>query len=138
MYGTVATVKIETGIKYSDLGLADDAALTTYLTGRLTAATALINRAKNRKVDYGTETVPASANVVTLAGLCAERWVANHVNMIVARRKSPTLFVNDMEVRLTDDRVLTKDVRLMLGGLPGTTRLGIYRVRRSTEMPDDE
>jgi hypothetical protein len=120
-YGTVANVKTRSGVKYGDLGLADDAALVTFLTELLEQATDLMDRRMRKSY---LEEVPIPLG---LAGI-AEDIVSDALRIMVATRQTPVVRIDDFAIRAITAATLSRDIleRLRLyGGGKGASTIDI-------------
>lgn len=102
-YGDAASVITRTGIDPSDLGLADDPALTAYIEGLLAELTDTFDR--HLRTSYLTTAVPAGLNGI------ANDACAYLVGQQVASRQTPVVRVDDFRVTVTSSTVLTNDVK---------------------------
>jgi hypothetical protein len=101
-YGTAAAVKTRTGVQPTDLGLADDAALTAFLEGTLNEVTDVMDR-KMRQT-YLTGVVPAGLDGI------ANDAAADAVRTMMVSRQTPVVRIDDFAVRQITARVLAPDI----------------------------
>ena len=115
-YGTAAGVKTRTGVQHGDLGLADDAALTTFLEGLLDEVTDVMDRKMGQS--YLTVTVPKGLDGI------ANDAAADAVRTMQVSRQTPVVRIDDFAVRTIQSRVLAPDIlqRLKLYSLGGGAR----------------
>lgn len=110
-YGDAASVVARTGIDAADLGLADGAALTTYLEGVLAELTDTFDRYMRTTyidvVDANGNPVAVPAGLNGVANDCGAYIIAQQV----ASRQTPIVRIDDFRVTVTTATVLTSDVK---------------------------
>ena len=110
-YGVAADVKVLTGIKFGDLGLASDVALTTWIEARLTEIKTLIDKDRNRS-DW-----TAQGWIEAINGI-ANRWCAAQISFVMAHRDSPIVRVDDYVVKSPTDNIPGKGILADLRRFP--------------------
>lgn len=101
-YGTAAAVKTRTGVAASDLGLADDAALTVFLEALLDEVTDVMDR--KMRQSYLTVAVPKGLDGI------ANDAAADAVRTMQVSRQTPVVRIDDFAVRTIQSRVLAPDI----------------------------
>jgi hypothetical protein len=121
-YGTAAAVVLRTGVKPDDLGLEDDAALTSAIEDLLGEATDLMNRHIRRATDWNDE-----ADIPTGLHGIANDIVSSTLREMVATRQTPVVRVDDFAVRTLSTRVFTPDMlkRLRLYGARAVSSIDV-------------
>lgn len=125
-YGTAASVKTRTGVKPDDLGLDDDAALTTFLDELLDEASDLMNRRMRRSWNDELEAGTIASIPAGLSGIANDIVVGSLRDMLVTRQ-SPVVRIDDFAVRTVSARVFSPDIlaRLRLYGRSGASTLDV-------------
>lgn len=118
MYGNAEDVIFTSGALPEHFGLNTEPELVSLVEVQLETASDIINAYKRRNYDQEV-TDGVLAAVPDLAHDVAEAIVANKLNVLLARRTSPIVRINDFVVRLTDDTTLSKEVVRLLDLLPG-------------------
>lgn len=131
VYSSVESLKAYTNIKYNDLGLDNDAALTSLLTEFLEEAKSFIDNDRNR--DYEDEDeVPAGINNI------ARRIAANMVSQAILKRQTPIIHHDDFEQDVSMDEVFTKAIRKDLKRFPAKPRFHSTLYLPETHEDDEE
>jgi hypothetical protein len=108
-YGTVASVKVRTGIGPEDLGLDTEGDLDTFIGGLLDEATDLMNKKMHRDwyadITAGLETaIPAGLNGI------ANDAVTESLRTMVSTRQTPVVRIDDFAIRVVQAKMLTPDI----------------------------
>ncbi len=98
MYGSVANVRIITGIRPSDFGFDTTDELDTWLTVKMDEIAQSIERDRNR-TDFAAE-----GWELIIDGI-ADRWGAAFVRFVMANRDTPIVRVDDFAVEMLQDEV---------------------------------
>jgi hypothetical protein len=127
-YGSVATVKQETGIKYTDLKLDSEAALTALMERWMTGITDAIDRFINQV--YNRETAPAG--LIRIAEMAA----ADLCGIAIQRRDTPIVRVDDFNIKMVESQLLTtaRKADLQLYAEKRRPTINIFRINTG----DDE
>lgn len=101
-YGSAASVKIRSGVKFDDLGLDAEEDLTTFLEGLLDETTDLMDRI------LGTSLLadpPAGLDAI------ANDIAADSLRTMLMTRQAPIVRIDDFAIRTLTTRVLSDDVK---------------------------
>lgn len=139
-YGDKAEVETLTGVKPDDLGLADQAALDTWLNARLDEVTDWINEYTKRDfeqevIDLEIAEVPVGINAV------ANHMCRNIVAIALASRQSPIVRVDDWKVSIADPEVFTDSAKRTLSmyvAKAGGFGFGMFVVRSERRQEEEE
>lgn len=106
-YSSSAAVVGRTGVKFDDLGLADEDALDAFLTDLLAEVSDLMNQSMRRDyIDEGA--IPAGLN-----GIAAD-MATDAVTQMLVTRQSRVVRIDDFAIRTVTSRVLTPDIEKRL------------------------
>ena len=110
-YGSVKSVRTYAGITPQTLDLGSDVDLDMWIENKLTVATDLINRNRNRDFKAEGDVPPAIHDI-------ANRMVWNLITSIQQRRASPVVRVDDFTVEHPEQAMLTKGILQELRQFP--------------------
>lgn len=125
-YSSPAQVRSYTGARASALGLANNTELDELLEGWLVQIKSLIDIDRNR--DFLVEASGNPDAVPPLVHNVAMRAAANMYGFSQLRRETPVIRVDDYNVRVVPDAVLTEDLKKDLRRIRSKPIFRMYRV----------
>lgn len=109
-YGTAEDLRLRTGVRAEDLGIADDPTLETFLENLLTEVSDLVNRRIGR--DYLAEFDAGTISAIPpgLTGIVVD-VAADSLRTMIATRQTPVVRIDDFAVRVIRSTTFSPDVR---------------------------